>query len=116
MARLTRSAVFFSGGIMVFAGLSACAPSAEFQAPPQAGAWHSNSYPSFSTKPQAAGPQFTQTDQDRLMKQLHSEGKSLDASAFAETKKRAAEQTPADAQEQANKEIQDTLRQIKNDN
>lgn len=94
------------------AALAACAPSQEFQAAPQAGAWRGGGYPSFSARPQAETAQFSEAERQHLSQTLRSDGRRLRNSAAIEDKKQRAAPGAAVAKRQANQEIQKTLRQI----
>jgi len=110
LSQFMRLAVALGGA----AALAACGPAGEFTPPPQPGAWNRGIYPSFSQKPQAEAAQFSAADEARLKGQLQSAGKRVSAEGAAEDQMAAqpGQRAPASAQQQADKEMQDTLRQI----
>jgi len=109
MIRLSLS-LALGGVALLAAGCSAD----EFKVPPQQGAWNRGVYPSFNQQPKGETAQFTPEDQAQLTAKLHTDGKRLEASAYAEDKAQAAQPTNSEVQQQADKDIQDTLRQIQN--
>lgn len=104
-----------AAAVCLAVSVAACAPSAEFQTAPQAGAWRSDSYPSFSQKPQAETAQFSAGDQARLSHELQADGQRLRGSAYAKQQAPQADGSAAAARKQAKQAIEETLQQIKGD-
>lgn len=104
-----RQILRFSFIALAILPLWACARSSEFVGQPQQGAINTQTYPSFNVRPQAATEQFSPTDSQHLIDQLHEEGRRLAPAAgdLASAKK----MTPQ-AKEDARREVEKTLKEI----
>jgi|GEM_PF-1846942 len=101
-----------AAALLLAAALAACAPSADFQTVPQKGAWRSGTYPSFSTRPQAATAQFSEAERQSLSRTLQAEGRQARNIADNDAGKRQAMPDAASSRRQADQDISNTLRQI----
>ena len=94
---------------MVAIAAMGCARSAEFTAPEQAGASHSDIYPRFSNKPRAATKQFSEAEKQSLTEKLESEATAL-KKVPGPTANSASKL--AKAKDDARREAEETVRQI----
>jgi len=90
--------------------LVACAPRAEFHTVSQSGARRTGVYLRFSEKPQAETAQFSEEEKDGLVQELEGDAQRLHSSVHVrkETVRNAAE-----LKKDAKREIEETLRQIR---
>jgi len=90
--------------------LLGCAPSRDFQAPPQEGAQRLNTFPRFSDRPEAETSQFAPSESLSLARELEQEAQRLQQQASSVT------QVQINSEQQAQnlvEEIEQTLREIK---
>lgn len=87
-----------------------CAPRAEFQTIPQQGASRTGVYPRFSNRPHAETEQFSKEDKARLIEELDSDAMHLRGLSHSRPK---AVQSGAKLREDAKREAEETLRQIR---